>query len=162
MTNMNNLGSAPMFNWNAPTAMQQPNQPVQPPQQNPQYPMNLQNIEQTQQTRSQIFYIPGRGVNSSDEVQAYEVLMNSPMNIFPKNDRKEIYVKYWGANGTIETDTYRLVEKNPSGTDDQNDDRTLMPAGLIDMQKQLNRIEKMLRYNSKKRYNEKSQKKESE
>lgn len=156
MSNMNNVQG---YNWNGVTAIAQPNQGIMQTPQNPQYPMNLQNIEPA---RKQIFYIPGRGVNSLDEIQAYEVVMDSPMNVFPKNDRKEIYVKYWGADGQIVTDTYKLVEKTTSGKD-QNSATETMPAVWADMQKQLNRIEKMVRYGPKKYYNNgKASQKESE
>lgn len=147
------------YNWNGVTTISQPNQVMMAQAQNQQYPMNLQNIEPV---RKQIFYIPGRGVNSLDEIQAYEVLIDSPMNVFPKNDRKEIYVKYWDTNGQIVTDTYKLVEKTSSGND-QNNVTVTMPAGWEDMQKQLNRIEKMVRYGQKKYHNNgKAPQKESE
>lgn len=156
MSNMNNV---PGYNWNGVTAISQPNQGMMQQVQNPQYPMNLQSIEPA---RKQIFYIPGRGVNSLDEIQAYEVLIDSPMNVFPKNDRKEIYVKYWDTSGQIVTDTYKLVEKTPSGND-QNATTVTMSAGWEDIQKQLNRIEKMVRYGPKKYYsNGKAPQKESE
>lgn len=151
MAVMNQMQNQPMnYNWNQPTMYNTP--------QMMQQQMTYQNVPNMSQQRPvQIGYIPGRPVNSPDEVQSYEVLMDSPMNIFPKNDRKEIYVKYWGPNGGIETDTYRLVEKN---VENQQGEPVAVPEAWVDMQKQLDRIEKMLKY-KKPRHNKKPDQEES-
>lgn len=72
----------------------------------------IQNQPQTVQTQNnyQQTYIPGRFANSPDEIGVIEVPMNSPMAVFPKPDRSEIYVKYWTEQG-VQTETF--VRKDP-------------------------------------------------
>lgn len=72
----------------------------------------IQNQQQNNQSQStyQQTYIPGRLVNSPDEIAIVEVPMNAPMSIFPKPDRSEIYVKYWTEQG-IQSETF--VRKDP-------------------------------------------------
>lgn len=55
-------------------------------------------------------YLPGRLVNSPDEIGVIEVPMNAAMSVFPKPDRTEIYVKYWTEQG-VQTETF--VRKDP-------------------------------------------------
>lgn len=139
MAVQNMMQNQPMtYNWNQPTMYNAP----QTQMMSPNYQMGMQNVNQQ---RPQIGYIPGRTVSSPDEVQSYEVLMDSPINVFPKNDRKEIYVKYWGPNGGIETDVYRLVEKDESA-EQTTSGNSQVPQEWIEMKKQLDRIEKMMKY----------------
>lgn len=72
----------------------------------------IQNQQQNNQnqTNYQQTYIPGRFVNSPDEIGIIEVPMNYPMSIFPKLDRTELYVKYWTEQG-VQTETF--VRKTP-------------------------------------------------
>lgn len=72
----------------------------------------IQNPQQNVPTQSsyQQTYIPGRFANSPDEIGVIEVPMNSPMAVFPKPDRSEIYVKYWTEQG-VQTETF--VRKDP-------------------------------------------------
>lgn len=72
----------------------------------------IQNQPKTVQTQNdyQQTYIPGRFANSPDEIAIVEVPMNSPMAVFPKPDRSEIYVKFWTEQG-VQTETF--VRKEP-------------------------------------------------
>lgn len=72
----------------------------------------IQNQQQNVPTQNnyQQTYIPGRFANSPDEIGVVEVPMNSPMAVFPKPDRSEIYVKYWTEQG-VQTETF--VRKDP-------------------------------------------------
>lgn len=63
---------------------------------------NSQNYTQT--------WLPGRLANSPDEIAIVEVPMNCDMAVFPRPDRKEIYVKYWTEQG-VQTETF--VRKEP-------------------------------------------------
>lgn len=70
----------------------------------------IQNQGQTNQGNYQQTYIPGRFVNSPEEIGVIEVPMNSVMAVFPKPDRTEIYVKYWTEQG-VQSETF--VRKEP-------------------------------------------------
>lgn len=70
---------------------------------------NQQQNSQSQNTYQQT-YLPGRLVNSSDEIAIVEVPMNAPISIFPKSDKTEIYIKYWTEQG-VQTETF--VRKEP-------------------------------------------------
>lgn len=74
----------------------------------PQY-QQPQQIQQQfpQQIMPQQAGLCGRMVNSVEEVTANDVPMNAPFAIFPKADGSEIYIKSWGANGLIQTVTYK-------------------------------------------------------
>lgn len=74
----------------------------------PQY-QQPQQIQQQfpQQIMPQQAGLFGRMVNSVEEVTANDVPMNAPFAIFPKADGSEVYIKSWGANGLIQTVTYK-------------------------------------------------------
>lgn len=67
-------------------------------------------------SQGNVYYIPGRSVNDESEIDVSEVLISSPINLYPKNDRTEIYAKYYNRQGVIETDVYRKVDKNQDET----------------------------------------------
>lgn len=74
----------------------------------PQY-QQPQQIQQQfpQQIMPQQAGLCGRMVNSVEEVTANDVPMNAQFAIFPKADGSEVYIKSWGANGLIQTVTYK-------------------------------------------------------
>lgn len=135
-----------MYNWDRSTILP-PNDNMMGGngmmQQTSRYPMSLSNIEQRQNpvgvNQNQVYYIPGRGVNSPDEVKPFEVPMDSPLSVFPNNNRKQIYVKYWDGNGGIVTDTYNLVEE-----DKPSDQNPPVPVYLEEVHDRLVRIEELL------------------
>lgn len=63
---------------------------------------NQQMQQQSQQNR-----LTGRIVGSAMEINANEVPMNGSVGIFPTSDMKEIFVKSWNANGSIDTIVYK-------------------------------------------------------
>lgn len=74
----------------------------------PQYQQPQQMQQQfPQQIMPQQAGLFGRMVNSVEEVTANDVPMNAPFAIFPKADGSEVYIKSWGANGLIQTVTYK-------------------------------------------------------
>ena len=74
----------------------------------PQYQQPQQMQPQIQQhIMPQQVGLYGRMVNSVEEVTANDVPMNAPFAIFPKADGSEVYIKSWGANGLIQTVTYK-------------------------------------------------------
>lgn len=56
--------------------------------------------------------ISGRYVNDFSEINASDIPMNSPA-IFAKNDRSEIQLREWNANGQIITTAYKAVVEEP-------------------------------------------------
>lgn len=89
-------------NWNMPTG------------QVAYYPQPQQTSRPTQSITSGM---PGRVVNSQDEIMPQEVPMNGMVSIFPKADFSEIYAKCWNSNGTIDTKVYifkPLDEQTPA------------------------------------------------
>ena len=74
----------------------------------PQYQQPQQMQQQfPQQIMPQQAGLCGRMVNSVEEVTANDVPMNAPLPFFPKADGSEVYIKSWGANGLIQTVTYK-------------------------------------------------------
>ena len=74
----------------------------------PQYQQPQQFQQQfPQQIMPQQAGLCGRMVNSVEEVTANDVPMNAPFAIFQKADGSEVYIKSWGANGLIQTVTYK-------------------------------------------------------
>lgn len=56
--------------------------------------------------------ISGKYVNDFSEINASDIPMNSPA-IFAKNDRSEIQLREWNANGQIVTKSYKEVDVEP-------------------------------------------------
>lgn len=108
------------FNWNngGQSMNGQMNTQNQVPQQNQMYQNNPQYVNQNNMQRS---YIPGRGVNTPDEVQAWEVPMDVPVSVFPKNDLSEIYIKFWGSDGFIKTLVFKRDVVNGESANSNDD-----------------------------------------
>lgn len=133
-------------------------QPMMVPQQQPNMIMatpaisnngqQIQNQPQTVQTQSsyQQTYIPGRFANSPDEIGVVEVPMNSPMAVFPKPDRSEIYVKYWTEQG-VQTETFvRKVPEQPAINASESD----ILQALSNVMERLSKLEGQTKTTSKK------------
>lgn len=104
---------------------------------------NQSSYIQTMQQPQRVQIIPGKVVNSHDEIGPQDVPMNGMVSIFPKSDYSEIYAKFWTNNGTIETRVYTL---------NQADTSTDLPMDLsAEILSRLSAIEKKLEY--KPRYN---------
>lgn len=62
-------------------------------------------------------YIPGRMINSIEEVMPNEVPMDGNISLFVKNDYSSIYAKAWNSDGTITT--VRFVREDNSERKDE-------------------------------------------
>lgn len=57
--------------------------------------------------------IIGKVVGDFSEITANDVPMNGTSAVFPKNDMSEIQIRTWGADGKIQTISYKpILEKN--------------------------------------------------
>lgn len=65
-------------------------------------------VQQPMQQPQQPVGIPGKYVNSFDEIMASDIPMSGPA-IFAKNDRSEIQIREWQPDGQIGHKTYRVV-----------------------------------------------------
>lgn len=68
--------------------------------------MQSQQVQGTQLNQQGIV---GRVVTNFDEIVANDVPMDGRSAVFPKNDMTEIQVKSWGADGKIQTVTYKPI-----------------------------------------------------
>lgn len=78
--------------------------------------------------------IPGRVVNAPEEIMPNEVSMDGTPCFFPMSDGNSVYVKAWGADGTISTKRYVLETVSAQPTSDP----------MKDVVDRLERIEKKL------------------
>lgn len=97
---INTNGTAAIPNWNRP---------------NPVYPTQPQFIPQ----QSQPVVIPGKVVNSHDDIGPQDVPMNGQVSFFPKSDYSEIYAKCWTNDGRIDTRVY-IVKPVENATEASN------------------------------------------
>lgn len=99
----------------------------------------IQNQQQNVPTQNnyQQTYIPGRFANSPDEIGVVEVPMNSPMAVFPRPDRSEIYVKYWTEQG-VQTETF--VRKDPEQPNINASESDILQA-LSNVMERLSKLE---------------------
>lgn len=79
---------------NEQTRQQQLQRQMSATQMNPQQPMMMEQG------------IPGRLVDSEEEIKPNEVPMDGRASLFPKRDFSSIYAKAWNSNGTIQTIEY--------------------------------------------------------
>lgn len=69
-------------------------------QQQPQF------VQQQQSPAQMRMSLPGRFINSIDEVKPGEIPMDGSIGLFPQADASCIYVKAWKSDGTINTIKY--------------------------------------------------------
>ena len=151
---MNNFSNQPMLNQQ----MMQPERPVF-------YPNNWQQPPMIPQTNapaapvpnwnrpsfSQIpSGIPGRQVNSPQEIRPNEVPMDGTAAFFPMNDYSAIYIKAWGADGNIQT--VRFVPESVETTQQGPSEFEQVMARLDSIEQSLNS-----RYNNKRNNNQKKE-----
>lgn len=84
-------------------------------------------------------YLPGRIVNSPDEVRASEIPMDGTVAVFPSSDYSYVVLKAWNSNGSIQTEIYQHVNPNASKEEDNRFEEFKMS-----LNERLERIEKML------------------
>lgn len=132
-------------------------------QPNPQPNVSPVRFQQNQQNS----YLPGRMVNSENDVIPGELPMDGTYEIFVQNDGKMIYAKTIGGDGKVKTLCYTLIEDaqqhpssqnqsvpsqevNQSQNNQQNDVLGNVQAALITVLQRLDALEtNMSQYQSK-------------
>lgn len=64
--------------------------------------------------RAQVPALPGRVVNSAEEIMASEVPMDGSVSVFMQRDMSCLYSKQWCSDGTIKTVKYVPVVESPA------------------------------------------------
>lgn len=93
------------------------------------------------QSNPQPTYIPGRMVNSENDIFPNEVPNDGNYATFVQSDMQKIYMKTWGRNGLIQTNVYELVNPDAAVQRDGGPD----PIQLI--MDRLDNIEKAIKEN---------------
>lgn len=57
-------------------------------------------------------YLPGRVVNSPDDIRASEIPMDGTVAVFPSSDYSHVILKAWNSNGSIQTEIYQRMNPN--------------------------------------------------
>lgn len=84
-------------------------------------------------------YLPGRIVNSPDEVRASEIPMDGTVAVFPSSDYSYVVLKAWNSNGSIQTEIYKHYNPNEKIEEDNK-----LEEFKMSLNERLERIEKML------------------
>ena len=63
-------------------------------------------------------YLPGRVVNSPDDIRASEIPMDGTVAVFPASDYSYVVLKAWNSNGSIQTEIYQHVNPNAEKQED--------------------------------------------
>ena len=87
--------------------------------------------------------IPGRTVNSLDEITPQEVPMDGSVSLFPQQDYSAIYAKTWTKDGTIATVKY-VPEPNQAAPQ-----KTSLETRLDKIDQRFDKLERMLTRNNK-------------
>lgn len=90
----------------------------------------------------QLVMIPGRTINSPDEVKPNEIPNDGSFGVFPMADQSAIYLKGWGSEGLIKTLKYvqaveTEVAAQPQNMTDLSDEIAQIKEALTDIQAQL-------------------------
>lgn len=90
----------------------------------------------------QLSVIPGRAINSPDEIKPNEVPNDGSFGVFPMADQSAIYLKGWGSEGLIKTLKYvqaveTEVTAQPQNMTDLSDEIAQIKEALTDIQAQL-------------------------
>lgn len=100
---------------------------------NPQTPQINERIfqQQPQTPPPRPTYLPGRVVNSPDDIRASEIPMDGTVAVFPASDYSYVVLKAWNSNGSIQTEIYQHMNPNAEKQEDPNIGETI--ATLRDM-----------------------------
>lgn len=109
------------------------------PQANP-YMRAYQQPQMPQMQYQQVQSIPGKFIQSLQEIVVSDVPQDGSVAFFPTADYKKIYAKGWNADGTIHTEEYILVSQ----------EKVEKPTFESDILARLGRIEEMLSQPAKK------------
>lgn len=85
------------------------------------------------------FIIPGRAINSIDEVKPNEVPMDGSISLFPIADYSAIFAKQWDTNGLIQTVKYVPEQPPKSAETQQNDISSAILQRLDAIERKLDR-----------------------
>lgn len=91
-------------------------------------------------------YLPGRVVNSPDDIRASEIPMDGTVAVFPSSDYSYVVLKAWNSNGSIQTEIYQHV--NPNATKQED---TKFEEFKVALNERLDKLEKMLTSSPKSR-----------
>lgn len=69
--------------------------------------------------KPQMMFLPGKCVNTFEEILPSDVPMDGNPAVFLKNDGSTVWVKVWSSNGQIVPYEYKLVPQNGSGSQTQ-------------------------------------------
>lgn len=133
-------------------------QPYQPQPTIPNPYMDRLTQLQAQQAQMQMSVqqpsIIGKSVNDFTEITANDVPMDGRYAMFPKNDMSEIQIKTWGADGKIQTISYKpIVNENNAPTANNEAMQVNIPEELIgaimarfdDISERLDKMEKTIK-----------------
>lgn len=84
-------------------------------------------------------YLPGRVVNSPDDIRASEIPMDGTVAVFPSSDYSHVILKAWNSNGSIQTEIYQRMNPNAEPAPDPRFEEFKMA-----LNERLDRLEKML------------------
>ena len=84
-------------------------------------------------------YLPGRVVNSPDDIRASEIPMDGTVAVFPSSDYSYVVLKAWNSNGSIQTEIYQHVNPNAEAKPDPKFEEFKMA-----LNERLDKFEKML------------------
>lgn len=84
-------------------------------------------------------YLPGRVVNSPDDIRASEIPMDGTVAVFPSSDYSYVVLKAWNSNGSIQTEIYQHMNLNAAPQED-----TKFEEFKMALNERLDKLEKML------------------
>lgn len=84
-------------------------------------------------------YLPGRVVNSPDDIRASEIPMDGTVAVFPASDYSYVVLKAWNSNGSIQTEIYQHINPNAEKQEDPK-----FAEFKMALNERLDRLEKML------------------
>lgn len=84
-------------------------------------------------------YLPGRVVNSPDDIRASEIPMDGTVAVFPSSDYSHVILKAWNSNGSIQTEIYQRMNPNAEPAPDPRFEEFKMA-----LNERLDKLEKML------------------
>lgn len=96
----------PAYNWNGNGGAMDSNLALFGQVQMPSNMMGNQGLQNRAQQPIRPSYIPGKMINSLQDIVPQEVPMDGSAAVFPSSDLSCIYVKAWGSDGLIKTFKY--------------------------------------------------------
>lgn len=91
----------------------------------------------TQPIISRPMMIPGRMINSSEEIMPNEVPMDGSVGLFYKNDLSCIYSKSWNSDGTIRTIKFVPYEEEAKANTNEEETLSIVLSKLDAIEKSI-------------------------